>query len=1098
MKKWFAVIAVLAAIICGAYIAVACGDDSTDTHDHVADSYEITTEATCTAQGVRTGVCTVCGKKFTESIPTADHDFRLKSEKKPTCTQAGEQVYECYVCKELDERTVNALGHDGSVVIPAVPAACESVGRTEGKSCSRCSEVTTAPKQVPATGHDWHLQSEKSPTCTEAGKQIYACADCFKFDERTVKALGHDSKVVIPAVPAACESVGYTEGKSCSRCGEITVAPNDVPAAGHDLFYSKRSNDTHAINCRKCSYSEIADCEFEEIEILPTCLEAGKLIHTCNVCGDKHEHQTTAALGHLMTEQKTFYKTVEGAFKHRQTCYRCEYFIDEDCGATVTETVAPTCDGIGYTVYTCDGCGNTYNSDFADALGHDWSEYVLEDNNSAPYEHTHARHCKRADCTAEEKGVQVGIVGTVLSVRTDETCEADAFTIFTCSITTCTYAHTEIHKDTKLGHSYGDWEYNGDNDEHHTHIHKCLRTGCIKTETADCRMTKSSQAATCTKPEIEIDVCQDCYHVDRDESPALGHKWSDWINVKFTDGTLSHTHVCTVCKLREYGSHSFEVTTAPADCDHDETIVNTCSVCGYSASTAVSGTALGHEWQVVDCDSNTHSLVCNRYKTPHEVTLPHDYSTSNLCAYCRYDGLTYELSVTGDYFIVKNGNGVSSASEITVASFRHNPAYYDGASDIPETLPVRAIGASAFLSVKSVIKKVTLPATVTAIEARAFLNCTALTAVEFYGGDSLLTRVEYSAFAGCSALTDITLPDTLKFIGNTVFSGCTSLDNIVVPTSVTEIGYSAFYNTAFYQDSKNWVGGALYAGLHLIRVDNSYFTDEIMEFRIKENTLAVSENAFDGCTGMNKVYIPVSVKTIGSDAFKGCEALSQVEYGGSVSDWFAITFVNALSSPMYYATSMNITGEVGSELVLPDNITSIPAGTFKGNTTLTKVTIPAKITSIGDEAFMGCTLLTQIIFENDSVSYIGKDAFLDTGFYKDGENWIDGVLILGNHILATNDDFASTDYVIADNIRTVSSGAFSSREIENLTIGAGVVWFGAGAFKSASLKNVTFNLAGTWFAKNAGGALRSVRVADDLAANALLLRNYTGEWKKFN
>ena len=577
--------------------------------------------------------------------------------------------------------------------------------------------------------------------------------------------------------------------------------------------------------------------------------------------------------------------------------------------------------------------------------------------------------------------------------------------------------------------------------------------------------------------------------MDRDEFPALGHKWSAWINVRDMNGNTFHTHVCNVCSLREYGNHSFETTTTPADCDHDAATVNTCSVCSYSTRTVIPDTALGHQWEVVSCDANEHSLVCNRYDVAHTVTAPHDYGASNLCAACQYDGLTYELSVTGDYFIVKNDNGVPSALEITVASSRPNPL------NSSEMLPVRSIGASAFVR-NTVMKKVILPATITAIEANAFDGCSALLAVEFYGGDAQLTRIEYNAFNNCSALTAITFPAALKSIGNSVFSGCVRLEDVVIEESVTQIGYRAFYNTGYYNSNKNWADGALYIGLHLIKVNSAYF-NSATEFTVKAGTLTIGDRAFEGCTGLIKVSLPVSLKTIGSDAFSGCVGLQEVEYGGSVSDWFAITFVSTMSSPMYYATHMSILGEESADLVLPENITSIPAGTFKGNTTITKVTIPAKVTSIGDEAFMGCTNLIEIIFEDDHVTYMGRDAFRGTGYFNDSSKWEGGVLILGNHILATNSEFDATDYVIADHIRTVSAGAFSEHDIENLTVGSGVVWFGASAFKTSALKNVTFkNTSGAWFAKNLGGAVRSVTVTADGTANANLLKNYQGEWRK--
>ena len=1020
MKKKLTFVMFLTIAVLCAFALTACkggksGGEGPGEHVHIADSYEILTEATCTDDGEREGVCTVCGQTFTETVA--------------------------------------------------------------------------------ALNHDWHLQSEEEATCTNAGKQVYACANCFEYDERTVSALGHDGSVVVAAISAGCETVGRTEGRKCSRCGEFVVEPEEIPAAGHEFYYEKRGNDSHAIYCENCNYSQIAECEFVETEIAPTCTESGRLLHTCKVCGDNHEHETTEALGHLWTENWAFYRTVDGVYKHRKTCYRCEAYDEEDCANAAGETVQPKCETIGYTVYTCSGCSNTFNSDFTEALGHDWTAYELDDDNADPYKHTHKRNCKRDNCTAKETGVPVGTVGTVIGVRTDETCTTDAFTDYTCSLETCSYTHKDTYADTALGHSFGAWEYSGDNDEHHTHTHICLRTDCSEAETADCRMTTSSQAATCTKPEIEVDVCQDCFHVDRDESPALGHKFGNWINIRDMNGTLQHTHVCTVCNFREYGYHSFETTTVPADCDHDEATVNTCSVCGYSMSTATPNTALGHDWKYESGDSNTHTLVCAR-NSDHTVTGPHNYDESNVCLYDGTDGLTYELSIDGDYYIVKNDNGLGKASEITVPAFRAAP-------NSAEMLPVRAIGKSAF-SANPYITRVSLPATVTAIEESAFGNCAALTSVAFFGGDSQLTRIEYNAFVNCAKLASIELYENLTYIGVLAFSGCTSLDTITVPQSVKEIGIRAFANSGFYNNSANWSNGALYAGKFLIKVDNARITagqanDYKYTFAIKDGTLAVSEYAFEKCVNMEKVSIPASVTAIGSGAFSGCENLVAVEYAGDINGWFGITFGDSLSSPMYYASRMSILGEESAEPVLPENITTIPAGTFKGNTAITTVRIPAKVTSIGDEAFMGCTNLTNIIFVDDNVISMGKDVFTGTAFYKDTNNWQGGVLKISKHIIATNDAFAATDgaYVIGADVVTIAPEAFAGRNITNVTIGANVKYIGARAFNTEALESATFiNTVGAWFAKNIGGIVRSVSVTSDASKNASLLKNYTGAWRK--
>ena len=381
----------------------------------------------------------------------------------------------------------------------------------------------------------------------------------------------------------------------------------------------------------------------------------------------------------------------------------------------------------------------------------------------------------------------------------------------------------------------------------------------------------------------------------------------------------------------------------------------------------------------------------------------------------------------------------------------------------------------------------------------SFAYCTALESVNF-GNAGKLTRIEQGAFTDCIALTDIVLPDSLTYIGTLAFEGCVLLENIKVPSSVTEIGYNALSETGYYNNQDNWTDGALYAGLHLIKVDETYFSESKTEFTIKNDTISVCDFAFMGCTGMTKVIIPISIKLINRDAFAGCTELKEVVYEGTAMEWFNITFVTAMSSPTYYAGTLTFTEEFSGVLEIPEGVTSIAAGSFKDNTGITKVVIPSSVTFIGDAAFKGCTSLTEIVFSGtDNVSNIGKDAFLNTGFYKDNKNWKDGLLILdGIHLLATNDTLTATTYVIGDNIRTISAGAFAERTITNLTIGRGVIYIGTGAFKTESLVEVMFvDLTSKWLAKNTSGAMRPLAVSSNLTNNAKLLKDYTGEWKRY-
>ena len=70
-----------------------------------------------------------------------------------------------------------------------------------------------------------------------------------------------------------------------------------------------------------------------------------------------------------------------------------------------------------------------------------------------------------------------------------------------------------------------------------------------------------------------------------------------------------------------------------------------------------------------------------------------------------------------------------------------------------------------------ILTSVSLPAGVTAIGARAFENCTALTSADIAGTET----VGEAAFAGCALLENLTTSGALTEIGEDAFAGCDAL-----------------------------------------------------------------------------------------------------------------------------------------------------------------------------------------------------------------------------------------------------------------------------------------------------------------------------------
>ena len=73
----------------------------------------ITSEATCTADGSLTRTCQLCGAVVTEIIPALGHDWgEWTVLEEPTCTGYGSSSHTCQRCGEVENQQVEPLGHD--------------------------------------------------------------------------------------------------------------------------------------------------------------------------------------------------------------------------------------------------------------------------------------------------------------------------------------------------------------------------------------------------------------------------------------------------------------------------------------------------------------------------------------------------------------------------------------------------------------------------------------------------------------------------------------------------------------------------------------------------------------------------------------------------------------------------------------------------------------------------------------------------------------------------------------------------------------------------------------------------------------------------
>ncbi|MGI5925017.1 MAG: leucine-rich repeat protein, partial [Lentisphaeria bacterium] len=280
---------------------------------------------------------------------------------------------------------------------------------------------------------------------------------------------------------------------------------------------------------------------------------------------------------------------------------------------------------------------------------------------------------------------------------------------------------------------------------------------------------------------------------------------------------------------------------------------------------------------------------------------------------------------------------IGENNQVTITTY-NGPG---GDVTIPDTLgglPVTSIGDGAFAD-RDDLSSVDIPDSVTSI------------------GDG--------AFAGCDGLSNVDIPDSVTSIGDGAFADCDGLTSVDIPSSVTSIGNGAFADCDGLSDITVAADNPSYSSRDGVLFDKNQTT--LLQFpagkdgnySIPNSVESIGSEAFSGCDDLSNVVIPDSVTSIGDAAFEGCSGLAGVDLPDSLTSIGRAVFSGCSGL---------------SSVDLPDTLTSIGDEAFAGCRGLSSVDLPDTLTSIGDEAFAGCSGLSSVVIPAN-VNTIGNEAF---------------------------------------------------------------------------------------------------------------------------
>lgn len=464
------------------------------------------------------------------------------------------------------------------------------------------------------------------------------------------------------------------------------------------------------------------------------------------------------------------------------------------------------------------------------------------------------------------------------------------------------------------------------------------------------------------------------------------------------------------------------------------------------------------------------------------------------CSQIYFDnyGKLYDIDVSSFSHLIV-GKDVTSieyrmgSKKMNLLSKKSDYYYYDMSYDLTceEGCALESIGDSAFMWATvtdadftnasklttisdrafqlSDLENIKLPASISLIGHQSFANTDKLNSAEI---DENAQSVELGTLAFyLSSITEFTAPAGLETISERAFDSCRRLEKFTFLTKETEEGVKgvktinakAFYDTAikelvFPETCESICNSSAYSGMtKLEKVDFSKLRCELpsmsgksalkevifpaeVQFKVPDlsgtaiESFVYPENAtgftsFAQCTKLKSVVLPDDITEIPANAFRGCVSLESVN--------------------------------------LPDTLTIVKEYAFSGCERLVITKLPSDLRQIEEGAFRGCKKLTAAINIDCNKNFkLGNSGFEGTGI-KSINISATGTYLIEFGDAAFKDCDNLTDINLSNMLKGISASCFEGCDnLEKIIIPYSILSTGVNAFKDCTkLKYIGYDYA---------------------------------------